>query len=235
VPTRESGRLPAAPKRETATARLPGEAPAVWATGWPENNKRNERTNRMKTKRNIALAGLALALGAVVVITVGAGRGHEREPFKLGGSWVERYPGTPLLATYTQAPTDPSGRSAVLQGTAIITDPTLFGMFADAQYISAFVGEGVVTGPETAAHTTLWYGMKTGTAGPEVLYIALDSGTEKRIAPGKLEVTHNMAIYLPIQDQDGDGLPDEGQSPVFCLPKLVSIETRLPMLPPCKP
>ena len=33
---------------------------------------------------------------------------------------------------------------------------------------------------------------------------------------------------------NGDGLPDKGQTPILCVPG-TTIDTRLPLLSPCKP
>jgi hypothetical protein len=200
------------------------------------NNHRNERAKHMKTKRNLALAGLALALGATVLVTAGAGGGG-KEPFKLEGTWIAKLPGNTAPAwVYHISPSDPSGREASFQATMITsTDATLGGAFPDAEYTTGFIGEAVVTGPNKAAFTIPQYGMKKVGGVPQLVHITVDSGTIKRIAPNKLEVTHNLAVYLPIQDSDGDGLPDQGQTPVVCVPNIVSLDTRLPILPPCRP
>ncbi len=187
----------------------------------------------MKMKRTIALATLAVVLGTALLLTQRAWSGGDRVAFKLAGTWVEKYSAIPFLATYTMTPLEPNAQSASLQGAAVTTDPTLLGRFPEAQYITPLVGRMDATGPETAVHTVLWYGLKMSAVGAEIVYIALDSGTQRRIASGKVEVTHNVAFYEPTQDADGDGLPDEGQSPVFCVPNIVSIDKVLPQFSPC--
>ena len=189
----------------------------------------------MKTKPRIALAILALAAGTSFVLTQAAWSNRQKQPLKLEGAWVASVPTTPLGWTYTLAPSDPNGQSAVLQGTIHIpAEPTWGGAFPDAEYLSALVGEAVMTGRNEAAFTVLYYAMKQGAAGPEKVYIGLDSGTIKQTAPGRTEVSHNFGIFLPGQDADGDGLPDEGQSPAVCIP-YASLDTRLPLLRPCTP
>ena len=103
----------------------------------------------------------------------------------------------------------------------------------DAEYLSPLIGEAVITAPNRADFTVLYYGMKKGATGAEKVYIGLVSGTIKQLASGKLELQHNSAIYLPGQDTDGDGLPDNG-GPIACL-SYPSLDTRLPIVPCCQP
>lgn len=189
----------------------------------------------MKMKRNIALAALGMALGTVLIVTQAAWSDDKPQWLKLEGAWVASVPGTPLAWMYTYAPSDPFGRSAVIQATIHIpADPTLGGAFPNAQYLTTLVGEAKVTGPNSAVFTGVYYAMKAGVAGPEKVYIGLDSGTIKKTSLGRTEVSHNFGIYLPAQDADGDGLPDKGQSAVACVP-VPSLDTRLPLSPPCTP
>lgn len=190
----------------------------------------------MKAKRKIALAIFGLAVGSVLVVTQAAWTDKSHQSFKLEGSWSQVYqPPFNNTCLYTCVPSDPSGREAALSGTVLITDITFGGAFPDAQYASSITGQAAVTGPDKAVFTALVYGMKQVGPLAEKVFIILDSGTIRVLAPGKLEVTHNQAVYLPLQDMDGDGLPDKGQAPIACIPGVVSIDTRVPLLPPCKP
>jgi len=188
----------------------------------------------MKMKQNIALAALGMALGTVLIFTQAAWSDREDQPFKLQGSWVATVPGTPLSWMYTFAPSDPSGQEAALHANLHLADATALGAFPEAEYVSGCIGEAAVTRPNQAAFTTLYYGMKKGVALPEKVYIVLDSGTIKKTGPSQTEVSHNFGVYLPGQDADGDGLPDKGQVPIACV-SYVSLDTRLPLLPPCTP
>jgi hypothetical protein len=188
----------------------------------------------MKTKRNLALAILGVAVGTAVILTQTAWSDRHHQPFKLEGSWIAKVPGSPLSWTYMLAPSDSSGRRAALTGGFVIGDPTLFGLFPEAETTSQFIGDSVVTSHDTGAFTVLHYGLKKGASGPEIVYIVMDGGAIKKKAPGKLEVLHTLAVYLPAQDQDGDGLPDAGETPQYCLP-VPSLDTRLPIVAPCQP
>ena len=92
----------------------------------------------------------------------------------------------------------------------------------------------MVTGQDEASYTVANYGIKKVGGVSGIVYIAMDSGTIKRISPGKTEVAHNLAIFLATQDADGDGLPDKGQAPIACFP-FTSVDTCLPLMAPCKP
>lgn len=186
----------------------------------------------MKTKRNLALALLGVAAGAAIILTQSAWTDRNQQPFKLEGSWIAKVPGSPLSWTYTLAPSDSSGRRAALTGGFVIGGPTLFGLFPEAETTTHFIGDSAVTGHDTGAFTVLHYGLKKGTSGPEIVYIVVDGGTISQKAPGKLEVLHTLAVYLPTQDHDGDGLPDAGELPKYCLP-VPSLDTRLPIVSPC--
>jgi len=190
----------------------------------------------MKTKRNVVIAALGLALGTALVLTQAAWSEKGDQPFRLEGTWMGRMTGTTTLEyTLSFSPSDPSGREASFQVSAVEDDdPTLGGMFPDAEYETGFMGQAVVTGPNEAAYTLPYYGMRRVGGVSQIVYIAVDSGTMRRTGPGKTEVAHYVAFYYSNQDADGNGLPDKGQAPFLCF-AATTIDTRLPLLPPCKP
>ena len=189
----------------------------------------------MKMKRNIALAAFGAALGAAVILTQTGWT--EVGSNKLEGAWIAKVPGMPLQWTYTLVP-DPSGRRAAMYGSIQVHIPPVIvspNPFPDMEYNSDMVGQLVMTGPNTAEFTSVWYGMKKGFPFNKVVYIGVNSGQVTFTGPGKAEVTHALAFYAPSTDADGDGLPDPGQAPALCLPSL-SRDTRVPLLPPaCTP
>ena len=172
--------------------------------------------------------------------------GDDQHPqsFKLEGAWVARVPSfPPLLWTYILVP-DPSGRRASISGSIQVAVPVreMFPpLLADQEYISPLVGEMVMTGHDTMKFTAIWYGLKKlvpSNQNPfeeQVVNIGVTSGEGKFIGPGKLTGAHHMAFYYPEADADGDGLPDPGQVPFFCLPKTISVDTRVGLMPPCSP
>ena len=186
----------------------------------------------MNTKRNIALTGLALALGATVLVTAGAGGGG-KEAFKLEGSWMAKnIYGQSYI--YTFAPSDPSGRQAAFHGSFVDAEPTLGGALPPDSYLTPFIGQAEMAGPDEAKFTVIWYTVAKVAGAPQKVLIGMDSGTIKKTGPGKAEVSHSSSFYWPGQDANGDGLPDTGQAPFLCV-TLTSLDTRLPILPPCQP
>jgi hypothetical protein len=191
----------------------------------------------MKTKRNIALAAFGMALGTALILTQVAWSEGEVQPFKLGGSWIGRVPGTPVMWSYTLTP-DPSGRKAAMSGMVEIpVGPSVIvpGLFPDLEYYSPLVGQVEVTGPTTTEFTAIMYGMKKGFPFNKVVCIIVNSGQSKFMGPGKFQNSNHMAYYAPSADADGDGLPDPGAVPALCLPASTSVETQVPVMPPCTP
>lgn len=109
-------------------------------------------------------------------------------------------------------------------------DPTLGGMFPEATSYSDAVGMGVRTGHNTWDITVMRYGAN----GPKKVYIVVMSGVETYTDDASVqEATFTAAIYLAEQDKDGDGWPDEDESPQMCLP-LTLTSPRMPILPMCE-
>ena len=124
-----------------------------------------------------------------------------------------------------------SGSIPVPLGPSVIVP----GLFPDLEYYSPMVGQVTMTGPDTADFTAVWYGMKKGFPFNQVVCIGVNSGQARFTEPGKSIHTNHMAFYASSADADHDGLPDPGQAPVLCLPPSVSLENRVPLLPPCTP
>jgi hypothetical protein len=193
----------------------------------------------MLSKKNTLLITLAATATTLLLLTQIGSTNPGQGDNKLEGAWVGKVVGMPLPYqwTYTLSP-DPSGRRASMtffvnvgiQPQSLPITPTLF---PDWEYNTPGVGELVMTGPDTAVFTALWYGMKKGFPADEIVLIGVNSGTVKFTGPGKSEVIHNLALFDPSTDVDKDGLPDPGTTPTICLPA-VTKDTRLGLMPPCK-
>ena len=135
----------------------------------------------MKTKRNIALAALGVALGTILIFTQAAWSDKRPQPYKLEGAWIAKVVGAPLQWTYALVP-DSSGRSASISGSIQVHIPPAVvapGLFADLEYNSPIVGEIVMTGPDTTKFTAVWYGMKKGYPFNQIVCIGVNSGWTK--------------------------------------------------------
>ena len=195
----------------------------------------------MLSKKNIVLTFVTAFGAALLVLTQTAGSKHAAS--KLEGAWICKVPGTPMQWTVVYAP-DPSGHRASMTGMIQVRIPADL-WFPDLPPgvdggAYGFVGEAVMTGPDTANTTMVGYAIKKVTPstaypfGEQVLWIWLASGENKFSALGKAEFTGTMGIYLPEADADGDGLPDPGQKPLVCFPATCQA-VRLGLMPPCNP
>ena len=189
----------------------------------------------MKMKRNIALAALGVALGAALILTQAGW--SEIASYKLEGSWIGKVVGTPVTWSYAMIP-DPSGRRAAMSGSVQVPlGPSVVipGLFPDLEYYSPMVGQVRMTGPDTTEGTALGYGMKKGFPFNQVVCIWVNNVQSRFLEPGKIVSTNHLAFYAPSADADKDGLPDPGAVPALCLPASISLETRVPIMPPCTP
>jgi len=191
----------------------------------------------MKTKQYAALAIIAVAAGAFLALNPHAqSEASKSQAMKLEGAWIAKVVGYPMQWAYTLTP-DSSGRRAAMSGSVHVPIPPQVinpALFPDWEYNTDLVGELVMTGPDTAIFTAVWYGMKKGVPFDQVVYIGVNSGQARFTGPGKSEGTHHLAMYAPTTDGDGDGLPDPSQNPAVCLPA-TTIDTRVPLLQPCTP
>jgi hypothetical protein len=191
----------------------------------------------MKMKRRIALAALGVVLGAVLVVTQAAWSNNEPQANKLDGSWVGKVIGTPVTWSYALMP-DPSGRTAAMAGSVQVPlGPSLVipGLFPDMEYYSPMVGQVRMTGPDTCEGTALGYGMKKGIPFNQIVCIWVNNVQSRFLDPGTRIATNHLAFYDPSSDANHDGIPDADAVPALCLPPSISLETRVPIMPPCTP
>ncbi len=195
----------------------------------------------MLNKKNMMAVAVATASAALLIVTQSAWSDPNGQANKLEGAWIAKSTNTPLQGSYVLTPSDPSGQRATISGLiqVRIPVPVLFpGLFGDSKISGDFVGEAVMTGPDTGNYTIIGYGRKQldppTPFQEQVVLIWVDSGRLDFIGHGKMQVTHRVAYYHPDADADGDGLPDPGQTPVVCLPA-TTLDTRVGLIPPCTP
>jgi hypothetical protein len=169
----------------------------------------------------LALVGLMAASAAVLWAAQIVAYGQTQGAIKLEGAWIARVTSSPFPPglyqwTYILAP-GASGRVASIHGSVDVSFPAAI----PHDQATPLLGEIRQTGPDTAAFNSFWYGLNQGV----VVFIGRSWGTARFLEPGKAEVQHNFAFYLPSADVDGDGLPDGPPVAVF---SATSHDTRVP-------
>ena len=165
----------------------------------------------LKRKRNVKLVAV-FGLMAVLLITTGWSvmASVESEPvFVPSGPYIyasgQRYAEIII-------PNDPAGNTITIIGPYLVVDPTLGGMFPEADNRLEAVGWGVRTGPYTWHSSYVQYASK----GQEIQFILLFSADQTFSEDGEtMDMYYTAEIYLPEQDADNDGFPDEGEVPFF--------------------
>jgi hypothetical protein len=143
------------------------------------------------------------------------------------GVWVAKVVGVPAQWNYVVS-ADPSGRHAAAFGTVDVGFYSPLDTMTDET--SPLLIDVVMTGPATATFNSVWYGIRK-VPGPvvsaEIVYIGVNRGVLKFVAPGKAEGTHNISYYWPYADGDGDGFPDPGAEPIAPTQTVYTVDTRL--------
>ena len=149
----------------------------------------------------------------------------------------------PLIVTETLTPIDLTGRfSCVMR--MLNSDFTFTGMFPETNSVSDLVGEVVRTGPDTYQLSVVGCGVKKPALEDaawadrgQIQYIWVLSGTAICIDENNVEHDLMLSLYSGIdnpdfafpwnpgesfplhnQDLDNDGLPDDGEVPIFSAP-----------------
>jgi steroid delta-isomerase-like uncharacterized protein len=151
------------------------------------------------------------------------------------GTWISSVP-TPMgnmTFLHTVSPQEKMGVPYAGIMHPVNGNATLFGMFPEVEKATDYVTQTVHTGRNTCVSTMLNYGTRKG-EGPvdETVTIAILHVMWTLTGPETNEGTTILSVYLAEQDADGDGLPDEGQEPVECMPFAFTTR-RLTMMPPC--
>ncbi|HCO94264.1 MAG TPA: hypothetical protein DIU00_09980 [Phycisphaerales bacterium] len=158
----------------------------------------------------------------------------------IAGAWINLVPIPDLgviIGELTVVPQDSEG----LQFTSVVRsgkpDPTVFGVFPDADHQSDHIGPIVWTGSPAYESTLIGYGTKMSEVPgmlPEIVYISILTAKTQFVDRNSVKGEGTHAFFLASQDVDSDGLPDEGQEPVACFP-YISTAKRVQLMPPCVP
>jgi hypothetical protein len=76
-------------------------------------------------------------------------------------------------------------------------------------FTSPIIGEIVLTGPQTAAFNTYFYGIRKAAPFDQIVFIGRSWGETRFTGPRELESIHHFELYLPAADTNGDGLPED--------------------------
>ncbi|MBN1360779.1 MAG: hypothetical protein JW993_09315 [Sedimentisphaerales bacterium] len=190
----------------------------------------------------VTLAALLLA-GAW---TTFAGNGAEGRPepgsgleWSPVGTWLVSAP-TPagnILMLHSVHAQDLTGTNFGGTIAQVNTNPTYFGMFPEGELgiEHHWACQTVRVGLNSYEGTHLFYITKQG-AGllAETVAIGVCNVSWTLTGPDTNEGTATIGMYLAAQDADQDGLPDEGQEPVSCMP-FTCTSKRLKAMPGCVP
>lgn len=158
----------------------------------------------------------------------------------IAGSWISIVPIPDLgniIGEWTASPQDLNGTNFTSVMRPAKPEPTVFGSFPDADYQSDHIGQTVKMGLNTYESTLVGYGTKKSELPgmlPEIVYISVIYSKVQLIDENTIAGQGTHAFYLASADVDGDGLPDEGQEPIACLPYMITAK-RVGVMPPCVP
>ena len=191
----------------------------------------------MKVKKSIVVILVITLTGALLTVgeSLTTATNDQIEPWAScnpAGSYYGNHPTEPVAAAVTIIPNDPACTSITCIQKIFYMDHTLGDMFPDVVTATDTVGMGVRTGPNTWRMTLIRHATD-GSAG--VKYMALITGDfEFYDDTNGLERKCTWALYLPEQDKNGDGWPDEDEIPMICIPD-EGLMPRMKILPMREP
>jgi steroid delta-isomerase-like uncharacterized protein len=113
--------------------------------------------------------------------------------------------------------------------------PLLIDLYPDSERVKFAGALAVKTGLNQYDMTAIEYFTKTvGPGHEEIVGLGVVSGNLELTGPDSVQGQGTGAYYLPSQDADQDGFPDEGQEPALCVPWTWTGK-RLTLMPPCVP
>jgi hypothetical protein len=197
----------------------------------------------MNSRRNIILV-------AIIALTVGlfatawsVMAGFEPAPVLVPSGVYVGVHDPPLEYPFMQTviPTDPAGNTLTTIYWSDNGYPNL-GIdqppFSECDSWTRILAHSVRTGPTTWAGTSIAYGTKKveGQPNPEIVWLAVWEGTDTFSDDGNTYLTEGaIAIFLPEQDKDRDGWPDEDEVPLWCGEVGATTSTRMPTVFPWEP
>ncbi len=182
----------------------------------------------MKTRPYAVLAILAVAAGAFIAFKPNA---QSRLPvyptYQLGGAWIGS--GGGIIWNAFQIPLDPAGRTAAIRVNSFTYGADFAGLLATfgADTLSEFTTQAEMISRDTAKYSFVGYGTKQGNP-PLINLIFVMRGTLTFTGSASMVVNYTMDAYPAAADEDGDGFPDPGTTPVVSIPGTGSAKRVLP-------
>ena len=174
------------------------------------------------------LGMLALVLASAVLL--GASGYRPKCRYAFGGAWVGTSPENPGVFFYArESPDDIVGnREATLEIRDQNFDVTFGGAFPQVVDFTDALCRVQSTGRDTFRYNSLRWGLD---ANNQVQWIMITGGVGRWIdADHRRWDEMKGYLFLPFQDADSDGMPDDGQEPVMSAVYTVEME-RMPFFP----
>ncbi len=131
-------------------------------------------------------------------------------------------------------PLDPATDRVALVHDLADYDATLGGLLPTAVRYTTAQGEAIRTGPRSFDYTLHFWGVDSSN---RRVSLVVSSGA-KVFREGDCGVYDTvggtLSVYLVAQDANGGGPPDDGETPVACVPIELTAR-RMSILPPCQP
>jgi hypothetical protein len=200
----------------------------------------------MNSKRNIIIV-TAIALMALLAATSwsvlaansnsyeASDMGSPSQGIPLGGAWIATLAEVNIITEWTITPLNPERTEFISVLRQVKPNPTLGGT-VEADRETDWIGQIVQTGWNTFESTVVSYGTKTveDQPQPQIVYIRVMYGRGRLVDLNTIEAEGTTAIFLPNQDADSDGFPDENQIPIWCGPYTLTSCKRVQVMPPCE-
>ena len=178
------------------------------------------------------MAILIICISTVIIGVMGL---QAKSRYQFGGIWVGIDPTNPETAIfYTLISADDvvGKREFTYYINHFNIDASFGGFFPSAVIFGDGVGHGYATGKNTYALSSIICALDESGF---VQYYMVGSGTAEWLNSDEVECDFTISIYTPDQDTNPyDGIPDEGQAPVLCLPIPLYLQ-RVPHFMPCTP
>lgn len=197
----------------------------------------------MKTKKAITLICIIILTASLLIVpwnpSTGSSLAQDVQEswhgIPLAGAWIATI--EDIVAWWTITPQNQEHTKFCQMLQQVNPDPTLGGAFPEADHQSDWTGQIIQTGWNTYESTVVYYGTKKveDQLRPQILYIVVMYGEGYLVDLNNLTGAGTLAIFLAEQDADGDGLPDEGQEPIYCGPYSLDSCKRVQVMPPCVP